>query len=154
MELYPSNRNRKKVPPSTPACPIDQTSGIDQRLPLCLHPLCLSEPGHRLMVSLDDRLEWLLLPPFRMLRGELAHTIEGIHRLPIQRLFRPKGPVLIKGGDAILRCNIAGAVFVRRIFDKLENGRLPGRCSTSVEDLSGRTRAPDQTAEKPAPPPI
>ena len=106
------------------------------------------------MVSLHDRLEWLLLPPFRMLRGELAHTIEGIHRLPIQRLFRPKGPVLIKGGDAILRCNIAGAVFVRRIFDKLENGRLPGRCSTSVEDLSGRTRAPDQTAEKPAPRPI
>ena len=62
-----------------------------------------------------------MLPPFRMLWRELAQTIEGKHRL-MQRVFGPKGTVLIKCGDAILWLNITSAVSVGRILNEPEDG--------------------------------
>ncbi len=86
-------------------------------------PIRLPELGHRFSVVGENRLERLALFPFGMLRRKLVHSSERKHRLSIQRMFDPKGSILIESGNSIVGLDVLAAGLVSHLFDK-GNDRL------------------------------
>src|SRR6202044_3204986 len=82
-----------------------------------------TELGHRFTVVGENRFERLSLFPFGMLRRKLVQSSEGKHGLTIQRMFNPKGSILIERGDSIVGLDVLAAGLISHLFDK-GNDRL------------------------------
>jgi len=54
-------------------------------------------------IAFEDGLEWLLLLPFGMRRGQSLNPIESKNELYIERLFGPQSAIVIEGGDSLSR---------------------------------------------------
>lgn len=61
-----------------------------------------SELLHRVLVSRQDALKRLGRSPFRMPRCDRGQTVVGKQNLRVDRMFDPRGSILIEGGDAVL----------------------------------------------------
>ena len=79
-------------------------------------PIRFGELGHRLTIVRENRLERLVLFPFGMLRRKLVHPGKSKHSLSIQRMFDPKGAILIESGNAIFGLDVVGTGFVRHLY--------------------------------------
>ena len=77
-----------------------------------------------LHVALEQRGEWLLRFPLRMLRRERLHAVEREEQLEIHRLLAPERAVVVERGDALVRRNEIGRAFFRHLLDEGDDGFL------------------------------
>ena len=71
-----------------------------------------------------NRLEWLFALPLRVLGRHCLHPIEGKGELNIVGLLGPQRAVIIKGGDALFRCDIVYAASLRDARDEVHDRLL------------------------------
>src|SRR5439155_4643821 len=69
------------------------------------HEALLTRSEQRLLVARKHSGEWLLLFPFRMLRGERLYPVNGEGELEIDRLLGPERPVVVEGRAALVKPN-------------------------------------------------
>ena len=88
--------------------------------------IALGQRGQRFAVVGQDRVEGLLLQPFRVLRGEGPDAVEDEPELDIAGLLTPEGAVVVEDGDAVtLRHELVAAVRGDR-GDEVEDRLLGG----------------------------
>lgn len=79
----------------------------------------------------ENGLEWFLLIPFQMPGRLLVDPVARKHGLGIERMFDPKGAILIERDAAVCRLGVLGARLVSYLSDEGHDGLLrhfvPGR---------------------------
>src|SRR5215212_3663673 len=63
--------------------------------------IALGQRGQRFAVVGQDRVEGLLLLPFRVLGGQRSDAVKGKSELDTEWLLAPEGAIVVKDGDAV-----------------------------------------------------
>ncbi len=104
---------------------------------------CLTAGERCCHVAGEDRLERLMLSPFRVLGRHRFDAVEHEHALKVERLLRPERAVVVEGRDAIARRHVVLAARIGDGVHEIDDARLrlaviPGR---EYRRLRGRRRA-------------
>ncbi len=82
---------------------------------------------HCLPVAGEDTIERLDVLEFRFLFYQRRHALQAIHHLRVHRVLNPERAVLVKGGNAILGCDILGiGLVVGHLLDESQDGLFGG----------------------------
>ena len=81
----------------------------------------LAHGGDRLQVAGQNRLERLLVLPFRMLIGLFLHLVHGEHELVVDRLLDPQRAVIVERGDTLGRRHIVGPALRGHARDEIDD---------------------------------
>src|SRR3954451_6001960 len=84
----------------------------------------LSAGEHSLHVTVEQTREWLLVLPFRMLRGKCFHAIDGEQKLEVDWLLSPERTVIVKCCDTACDWNKVWSSLICHVLDECNNRPL------------------------------
>lgn len=102
-------------------------------------------------VAGEQRPEGLLVLPFRVLRCQGLHAVDGEQEREIERLLRPQRAVVVEHGDALGRGDELRAALLRHARDEVDDGLAPGTVFPGrqrVPATGGRDTGGTDTAER------
>ena len=85
-------------------------------------------------IALEQRGEWLLGLPLRVLRRKRLHAVEGKEELEIHRLFGPECAVVVEHGDALGGRDEIRSALLRHLRDEFD--RWTASAGPSFQDGS------------------
>src|SRR5215204_855025 len=88
--------------------------------------IALGQRGQRVAVVGQDRLEGLLLLPFRVLGSQRPDAVEDEPELDIEWLLAPEGAIVVKDGDALTLRHELVAAFCGDRDDEVKDRLLVG----------------------------
>ena len=81
----------------------------------------LTRCGKRLHVTIENRLEGLLLLPLRVLARALFHLIKRKGKLNVHRVFAPQCAVVVESRHALRHGNETGRTLARHGRNKIQD---------------------------------